>query len=175
MAKRLSPSSQTGYYGADGGIAPVFSCGAQPLAPSFLTGSGSHMGLWVSISLHVAALAMNITANSLFFAADRSTGLDLLWGWALSSIIGHTLAVVGTLVTTALIKDVVHQPLLNTLGFGLFIGSLVASGKISYAHSGLPADSAENVFYNLSLFFQGFGIASITANALCAASKKGGI
>lgn len=154
---------------------PVFSFGAQPLAPSFLTGNGSHVGLWTAIILHVAALALTITANALFFAADRSTGLDLLWGWALSSLIGEILAVLGTLVATAFIKSPVHQPLLNTLIFGLFLGTFIATTKISYAHSGLPADSAENVTYNLAIFFQGFGIASIAANALCAASKLGGI
>ena len=34
--------ANVGYYGMEGGLAPVFSCGSQPLAPSFLT-SGSHM------------------------------------------------------------------------------------------------------------------------------------
>tara|TARA_B110000444_G_scaffold150609_1_gene140952 strand:- start:321 stop:437 length:117 start_codon:yes stop_codon:yes gene_type:complete len=33
-----SKVSATGYYGADGGVAPVFSFGAKALAPSMLTG-----------------------------------------------------------------------------------------------------------------------------------------
>ena len=55
--------SNTGYYGAEGGIMPIFSFGAQPLAPSLLTGDGSHMSFWVSVAIHVAALALNLSAN----------------------------------------------------------------------------------------------------------------
>ena len=69
MAKRLSPSAQTGYYGAEGGIMPVFSCGAQPLAPSFLTG-GTHMGLWTAVVIHVAALAL--TSPPASYVTDTS-------------------------------------------------------------------------------------------------------
>jgi hypothetical protein len=174
-SQRLKAGQSTGYYGANGGIMPIFSCGAQPLAPSFLTGNGSHLNLWVSVVIHVAALALTITANAIFMSADRSQGLDLLWGWSLSSIIGHTLAVLGTLVATALIKDTLAAPLVNTLGCGMFLGALVATGKLSYSHSGLPADAAENVTLNLALFFQSFGLASLAANGLCAASKAGGI
>ena len=171
---RAKPSN-VGYYGADGGIAPVFSCGAQALAPSFLTGDGSHMGLWTSVVIHVVALSLTIAANIVFFTADRSEGLDLLWGWALSSLLMHALGVLGTLVTTAFVKDVLAVPMINTLGAGLFLGGLIATAKISYAHSGLPADSTENVLYNFALFFQVFGVASIVCNGFCAASKKGGL
>lgn len=46
----------------------------------------------------------------------------------------------------------------------------------SYTHSqSQPADSGENVTFNLSLFFQSFGLASLIANSFCALSKKGGL
>jgi len=176
QSQRLGSGKATGYYGANGGLMPVLSCGAQPLAPSFLTGNGSHMVLWTSVVIHVAALCLTITANALFFAADRSQGADLAWGWALSSIIMHCLGVLGTLVATALVKDVLSAPLVNTLGGGLFLGGFLATAKLSYMHgAATPADSGENVTYNLALFFQAFGIASIVANGFCAASNKGGI
>lgn len=73
-----SGKSSTGYYGAEGSIMPVFSCGAQPLAPSFLT-DGSHMGFWTAIVIHVAALGLNITANILFLVSDMAKGADLMW------------------------------------------------------------------------------------------------
>ena len=171
---RLAPGKATGYYGADGTIMPLFSFGAQPLAPSFLTGSGSHMVLWTSITLHVIALALTVSANAVYFAADGAK-LDLFQGWAISSITMHSLAVLGTLVSTALIKDVLMAPLVNTLGAGLFTGGLLATAKIAYAHSNMPADSAEVILYNLALFFQGFAAASILANGFCAAAKTGGI
>ena len=94
----------TGYYGAQGGIMPVLSFGAQALAHSFLT-TGSHMGFWTAIVIHVAALTLNITANSLFFASDGATDTnDLMWGWAISSLIGHTLAVIGVLAHVGFVK-----------------------------------------------------------------------
>ena len=174
--QRLGSGKGTGYYGANGGVMPVFSCGAQPLAPSFLTGNGSHMVLWTSVVIHVAALALTISANALFFAADRSQGKDVAWGWAISSLVMHCLGVIGTIVSTALVKDVLSSPLVNTLGGGLFLGGFLATAKLSYMHYGsTPADSGENVTYNLALFFQAFGIASIVANGFCAASNKGGI
>jgi hypothetical protein len=174
QSQRLPPAKATGYYGADGGIMPLFSFGAQPLAPSFLTGSGSHLVLWTSIVLHVVALVLTISANAVYFASDR-TSVDLFMGWAVSSITMHALAVLGTLVSTALIKDVLMAPLVNTLGAGLFTGGLLATAKIAYAHSAMPADSAEVVLYNLALFFQGFAASSILANGFCAAAKTGGI
>ena len=70
----------TGYYGVEGGIAPLWSCGAQPLAKSFLTGDGSHMNLWTSVVLHVAALAFNMAANIIFFVNSGETAADLLMG-----------------------------------------------------------------------------------------------
>lgn len=170
-----SKGANTGYYGAEGGIAPVFSCGASPLAPSFLTGDGSHMGLWTSVVIHLTALALTITANCIFFAADRSVGADLYWGWALSSLIMHAVAVLSVVVSTGFVKDSLSMPLANTFGGGLVLGALVATAKVSFAHSGLPADSSENVLYNLALLFQAFGIASLAANGLAAASNKGGI
>jgi hypothetical protein len=44
-----------------------------------LTGDGSHMGFWTAVVLHVAALALNITCNIIFFTASHSDGQDLLW------------------------------------------------------------------------------------------------
>ena len=166
----------TSYYGAEGGIAPLFSCGAQALAPSFLTGNGTHMGLWTSIVIHVAALALNLTANTIFFVNSGETAKDIYMGWAICSLLMHTLGVVGTLVATGFIKDVVSAPLINTLGAGLFFGGLLATAKISYTHGITQmSDSDENITYNLSLFFQAFGIASLVANGLCAISMKGGL
>jgi hypothetical protein len=78
-ANRLNPGPGTSYYGADGGILPIFSFGSKPLAPSMLTGDGSHMGFWTAVVLHVAALALNITCNIIFFTASHSDGQDLLW------------------------------------------------------------------------------------------------
>lgn len=173
--QRLGPSKSTGYYGADGGIMPLFSFGSQPLAPSFLTGNGSHMVLWTSVVLHVIALSLTVSANAIYFAGDH-TNLDILQGWAISSITMHALGVLGTLVSTALIKDVLQAPIVNTLGAGLFTGGLLATAKIAYFHSALlAADSTEVVLYNLALFFQGFAAASILANGFCAAAKTGGI
>ena len=166
----------TGYYGADGSIAPVFSFGRVPLAPSVLTGDGTHMSLWTSVVIHVAALALTITANSLFFANSGSTASHVSIGWAISSLVMFSLAVVSTVVSTALVRDAFSMPMLNTLVVGLFLGALVATAKIAYLHGiGFPGDSGEVVTFNLALFFQCFAIASITANGACALSKKGGI
>lgn len=166
----------TSYYGQDGSIAPVFSFGRVPLAPSVLTGDGSHMNLWVSVVLHVAALALTITANSLFFANYGSTASHISIGWGVSSLTMFSLAVVGTVVSTALVRDAFSMPMLNTLIVGLFLGALVATAKVAYLNGiSFPADSGEVVTFNLALFFQSFAIASITANGACALSKKGGI
>lgn len=167
---------ETAYYGADGSVAPLFSCGGTPLAPSFLTGNGSHMVLWTSVVIHLAALALNLTANILFFAKSGDTASDLLFSWALTSMLMHTAGVLGTVVSTAMIKDSFTAPLMNTIGVGLFLGGILATAKISYTHGlSQPATSGENITFNLSLFFQSFGIASLVSNALCALSLKSGI
>ena len=88
----------TGYYGVEGGVMPLLSCGSKPLASSFLTGDGSHMVLWTSVALHVIALVLNVTANSVFISNYDARGVML--GWALSSLIMHCLAVLGTVLVT---------------------------------------------------------------------------
>jgi hypothetical protein len=175
MANYAKQGPNTGYYGADGGIMPVFSCGAQALAPSLLTGDGSHMSFWVAIVIHVTALTLNLAANVVFFSADHSSGADLLWTWALFSLIAHTVAVLGTLTYTGFIRNALGMPNVLMFGFGLFFGAIVATGKISYAHSGMAADAAENVLYNLSIVFQVFGMSSVLVNAIVASSKSGGL
>ena len=71
--------SKTGYIGEDGAIiAPLFSFGRVPLAPSYLTGDGSHMTLWTSILLHVIAVCLNMTANIAFMINSGETASDLL-------------------------------------------------------------------------------------------------
>ena len=164
----------TGYYGTDGGLMPLFSCGGSPLAPSFLTGDGKHMTLWFSITLHVIALALNLTANIAFFVNSSDVAIDVLMGWAACSLSMHVIAVIGTVISTALIRDVFKQPLLNTLGLGLFIGALLATAKVSYTHGMTqPASNVENVNFNLSLFFQAFAMASLLANSICSHDSKG--
>ena len=165
----------TTYYAPDGGIMPVFSCGASALAPSLLTGDGSHMSFWVAFVVHCVALCLNLSANIVFFTADHSSGADLFWVWAMFSLLAHTTAVVGTLVYTGFVRSPFGMPNVLTLGIGLFFGAIVATGKISYAHSGMAANSAENVLYNLSVVFQVFGMSSILVNAICVAAKSGGI
>ena len=172
-AFKKAPS--TGYYGPDGGVMPVFSCGASALAPSLLTGDGSHMSFWCSFVLHVVALCLNISANLVFFTSSQSTNADLAWSWALFSLIAHTTAVVGTLVYTGFVRSPLDMPNVLVLGIGLFFGAIVATGHISYAHSGFAANSAENVLYNLSVAFQVFAMASILVNSMCVAAKSGGI
>jgi hypothetical protein len=175
MANYAKQGSNTGYYGADGGLMPVFSCGAQALAPSLLTGDGSHMTFWTAVVIHVAALALNLSANIVFMMASHSDGADLLWAWALFSLITHTIAVLGTLTYTGFVRNALGMPNLLMLVFGLFFGAIVATGKISYAHSGMAADAAENVLYNLSIVFQVFGLSSVLINAIVASSKSGGL
>jgi hypothetical protein len=175
MANYAKQGAATGFYGEQGGIMPVFSCGAQALAPSLLTGDGSHMSFWVAIVVHVAALALNLAANITFFTASHSDGQDLLWTWALFSLIAHTLAVLGTLTYTGFVRNALGMPNVLTFMFGLFFGAIVATGKISYAHSSMPADSTENVLYNLSIVFQVFGMSSVLVNAIVASSKSGGL
>lgn len=165
----------TGYYGAGGGIMPLFSCGSQALAPSLLTGDGSHMALWSSVLIHVTALALNLAANIVFFTSSHAPGMDLVWTWALFSLIGHILAVVGTLVYTGFVRNALTMPTVLTIGTGLFSIAIVATAKVSFAHSGMPADSTENVLYNLSVIFQMFGMASIMSNAVVAAARAGGL
>jgi len=151
---------------------PLFSCGGSPLAHSFLTGDGKHITLWFSVVLHVLAVGLNLTANIAFFINSGDTATDLLMGWAICSLTMHLLAVIGTLVTTALIRDVFKQPIVNTVGLGLFLGALLATAKVSYTHGlAQPASSVENVNYNLSLFFQAFAIASLFANSMCSHDK----
>ncbi len=154
---------------------PLFSFGRVPLAPSLLTGNGSHMVLWTSILLHLAALGLTLAANIVYFVEDRNTSLDLLKGWAISSMAMQSAAVLGTVIVTGFVRDVFSTPLTNTLGFGLFLGSVLATAKISYAHSGMEADSAEVILYNLALFFQAFAIGSLISNGLCALANKGGL
>jgi hypothetical protein len=167
--------ADTGYYGAEGGVMPIFSCGSQPLAPSLLTGDGSHMVFWTSAAIHVVALALNMAANIVFFTASHSENMDLLWTWALFSLIAHAIAVLGTLTYTGFVRNALSMPMVLTLGNGLFFGSIVATAKVSFAHSGMPADSTENVLYNLAILFQVFGMSSIMSNSLVAASKSGGL
>lgn len=138
---------------------PLLSCGSKPLASSFLTGDGSHMVLWTSVVLHVIALALNVTANSVFISNYDAQGV--LLGWALSSLIMHSLAVVGTVVVTGFFKDPMAHPLINTAGLGLFLCALVATEQISYAQhyepllvngtkvDGTKVDSAENVGFDV--------------------------
>lgn len=168
--------ANTGYYGVEGGLSPLFSCGSQPLAPSFLTGNGSHMVLWASVLLHVAALVLNITANSLFFTESTESTPEIWTGWAVTSIVMHSLAVFGTVTVTGFVKDVFAVPLINMIGMGLFLGSIIATTKMSYTH-GLAqvATTGENITYNLSLLFQCFAFGSIIANAITAASRKNGM
>ena len=175
MANYAKQGPATGYYGAEGGLMPIFSCGAKPLAPSLLTGDGSHMTFWTSIVLHVAALALNLSANIVFFTADHSEGMDLYWTWALFSLIAHAVAVLGTLTYTGFVRGALDMPIVLMFGFGLFFAAIVATGKISFAHSGMPADSIENVLYNLSIVFQTFGMSSVLVNAVVASSKSGGL
>ena len=101
--------------------------------------------------------------------------LDLVWVWALFSLIAHICAVVGTLVYTGFVRNALTMPTVLTLGIGLFGGAVVATAKCSFMHVGFPADSTENVLYNLSIIFQVFGAASIVGNALVASGKQGGI
>lgn len=167
---------RTGYYGEGGSIAPVFSFGRVPLVPSFLTGDGSHAMLWTSVLLHVVALAINITANAAYFINSHDTSGDLLKGWAYTSLISHILAVIGTVVYTALVKDTFSKPMFSTFGIGLFLTALLSTAKISYTHAtAMAADSVENVNYNLSLFFQAFALASLIANSLAALAKNVGL
>lgn len=129
------------FSGADGGIiTPLLSFGGTPLAPSFLTGNGAHMTLWTSVLLHVIAVAANLTANIAFFIDATKTSTDALMGWAIVSVTAHTLAVVGTVVYTAFVKNTFGWPLLATLGVGLFLSALLATAKISYFHSTAPAE-----------------------------------
>jgi len=171
----LKSGMNTGFYGAQGAIAPLFSCGAQALAPSLLTGDGSHMGLWTSVVLHVAALAINMSANIVFFTASHSEGADLGWTWALVSLLFHVLAVLATLTYTGFVKDALAMPSTLTFMLGFFSIALVATAKISFLHASFPADSVEVVLYNLALTFQALGLSSVLANALACASKAGGI
>ena len=168
----MKQGMQTGYYGTDGSIMPIFSCGALPLAPSFLTGDGKHLTLWLSVVIHVIALGLNMAANIAFFVNSSETASDLLMGWAACSFSMHLLAVLGTVISTAFVRDVFKQPIINTIGLGLFIGALLATAKVSYTHGlSQPPTSVENVNYNLSLFFQGFALASLFANSICSHDK----
>lgn len=175
MANYAKQGLNTGYYGAEGGFMPIFSCGAQSLAPSLLTGDGSHMSFWTSIVIHVAALALNLAANITFMTASHSDGKDLLWAWALFSLIAHATAVIGTLTYTGFVRNTLGMPNVLTLGFGLFFGAIVATGKISYSHSDMAADAIENVLYNLSIVMQVFGMSSVLVNSIVASSKSGGL
>lgn len=76
----MASTLPTGYYGPEGGLAPIFSCGRVKLAPSFLTGSGMHSHLWVSLLVHVAALVTNLAANIAFVSNSYDNSSDLLKG-----------------------------------------------------------------------------------------------
>lgn len=131
------------FSGAEGGIiTPLLSFGRVPLAPSFLTGNGAHMTLWTSVLLHVIAVAANLTANITLFIDSSKTSTDALMGWAIVSLAAHTLAVVGTVVYTAFVKNTFDWPLLATLGIGLFLSALLATAKISYFHSTTGKDGS---------------------------------
>ena len=76
----MASTLPTGYYGPDGGIMPIFSCGRVKLAPSFLTGTGTHLNLWCSVLIHVAAIATNLAANISFTVNSYDNSGDLLKG-----------------------------------------------------------------------------------------------
>ena len=146
----------TGYYATDGGIAPLFSCGGKPLAPSFLTGNGSHVALWTSVLIHVVALAFNTAANLLFFVASDSSS-DFMNILAIMSLALHATAVIGTVVSTGFIKDVFAMPLFNTVGAGLFFMGFAATGVLANYHfTDSGSDTGENICYMFSLIFQAF-------------------
>ena len=87
-----------------------------------------------------------LLADITFFVNSTDATADLLWTWALTSIIAHSLAVVGTVVVTGFVKDVFTTPLMNTLLMGLFLGGILATAKISYTHGlAQEATSTENV------------------------------
>jgi hypothetical protein len=137
--------ASTGYYAADGGILPIFSCGRVKLAPSFLTGTGMHSHLWCSLLIHIAALATNLAANVAFMVNSYDNSTDLLKGWALVSIAFHCLAVVTVLVTTGIFRDVFDKIIINTLVFGFMLAGLMATLQASYTHAiAQPANSVEN-------------------------------
>lgn len=168
----------TGYYGSEGGIMPVLSCGAQALAPSLLTGDGSHMSFWTAVVIHVAALALNLAANITFLTSSR---IDIHLTWALFSLVAHTLAVLGTLTYTGFVRSAVGMPNVLVLLIGLFFGAIVATGKISYAQSVMEDADADaphaagDLLYNLSIVFQIFGMSSVLVNAIVVSSKSGGL
>ena len=167
------PTSQTGYYGSDGKIGAVF--GGKQLAPSLLTGNGSYMALWINVVIHVLSLCLTFGADIVFLTSSRADGADLWWWWALVGMIFLFLGITGVLVSTAFVKDSLSMPLMNTLGAGLFLAAFIATAKMSYSQAMLPAESTENVLFNLAILAQGFGIASLFSNALTAASIKGGL
>ena len=170
----MKSGQSTGYYGADGGLAPLFSFGGQPLAKSFLTGSGSHLVLWTSVLIHLAALGLTIAANVLFLTEVTDATKELYTGWSICSLSFFSIGVLGTVVATGLIKDVFSYPLLNTAGMGFFLGGFMATAKIGYLHGvSFKTDEPEVVLFNLALFFQAFAISSLLANALTAVSDKG--
>jgi len=173
MASPYKKPTETGYYGAEGGLMPLFSCGSSPLAPSFLSGNGSHMALWTSILIHVVALAINMAANIVLLTADHAEGRDILWVFAIISLVAHISAVVGTLVFTGFVRNALSMPIVLTLGTGLFGIGLMYTVKCTYDTAGvLEAAATQNVLYNLSVIFQSFGIASILSNALVSSGKN---
>ena len=130
--------------------------------------------MWTSIVVHVASLALTVTANALFFHNSGDNARDLYVGWAACSLAFLAIGVLGTVITTAFVRDVFSMPLVNTFGTGLFLGALLATAKIAYLHGvSFPTDSGEVICYNLALFFQSFGLASLISNSLCALSNKG--
>lgn len=165
----------TSYFGKDGSIAPILSLGRVPLAPSMLTGDGSHANLWTSVVLHVAALVLTITANSIFIG-DGGLTKHHQGTWALTSTVMFTLAVLGTIASTAFIRDVFAVPMINTLIFGLFLVSFASTATLYEARTVTDGGSdGELVSYLLAMVAQAFALSSILANSACALSNKGGI
>jgi hypothetical protein len=177
---------QTSYFGKDGSIAPILSMGRVALAPSMLTGDGSHANLWTSVVLHVAALVLTITANSIFIGDGGLNGHHAQGTWAFTSTLMFTLAVLGTIASTAFVRDVFAVPMINTLIFGLFLVSfsstvtlyesrvVVYSGNVSGVLDDGGSDG-ELVSYLMAMVAQAFALSSILANAACALANKGGI
>lgn len=116
------------------------------VAPSFLTEGGKSkwagVKLWLNILLHVFATLFVCVANGAFFVNSPST--NVLRAMASNAIAFQIVAVLGTLVSTALVFRAGTYPLINAFGIACFLSAIVAN-LLAYVMHFIAQDASESI------------------------------
>merc|ERR1719191_2281355 len=139
--------------------------------------------LWFNILLHVIATILVIVANGAFFnSVAYSAKTYLLNAFASCVIAFQLIAVLGTVLSTALVRNTAKYALLNSFGIACFTFAIFTNALMYDYHFDLQvsknlAANATHMYtptvaetsYPASIFFQLWAFGSILANAISAA------